>query len=547
MKKYFYLFLCMLFTTGALVSCSEDDYTEEDALNDLQKIDVSINVMNASANYAGVEDATVKIVNGDEILEATTEASGLATFKDVNIGSELPVYIIKEGFTAIVTTMDMVPVSMREAVVAKNIEVYSLADENMATVKGRMTLQSDLTNRQFEVVPEGTEVHLSCLELPKGAVNKFVATTDANGYYEIKVPVASDRDFQYRVFCGDLNLSQKYVIRDENGIPVLAEGVKKFSANNHHASEIPTVGSALVSIEDNPFTGHGFELGVVPVPTQMSSASNVTIHNSGSGYSKEGVEYYDYFNETVELPLDKNGNRAAIIFTFGYGQLQNVYFNDSYSGETAYYTEKPAFTMPQMDNGSGAEISLSWAIPYSFEIKNNGQNYTDFPDLVYTYTNRYGSTGETSIDFYNCSIVDGGIFKDYGKTLATTNSLSEAPVVEDRTTRVRATASLHYDGIGRISYISLTNSGYGYKPGSNPEVTIISYFGYGEGAEAVASVHSHDRSVSNVRIVNSGTGYVSNINDESGRYVSFSELIEVSSGRIKENNIHLGAGVEIVE
>jgi len=171
---------------GMFTAC-DDDFTEEDALKEQQTIDLSIYVVDFF-NTKPVDSASVSIVQDGVTVAAATNEKGVATFGDVKIGGNIPVTITKDGFTEVTRLVSVNTGNYRQGQITQTVNVLSLT-ESTATIKGRLTIETNLTNDEVEVVPAGTVVRAV---LEEGVVNNintimFTATTDENGYYELTV------------------------------------------------------------------------------------------------------------------------------------------------------------------------------------------------------------------------------------------------------------------------------------------------------------------------------------------------------------------------
>ena len=170
-----------------LNSC-DDNYTEEDALQAQQTVDLIVAVTDKSNYDQALDGATVSTVINGASVEKITDATGMVTFEDVKIGGNLNIYVSKADYTTTFTTINTTPSNYRQATVSASVSIYSLSDENLVTVKGQLTIETDLTNRNKEVV-EGAEVKVYNQYLPNGSTKALVGTSDAQGKYEIQVPV----------------------------------------------------------------------------------------------------------------------------------------------------------------------------------------------------------------------------------------------------------------------------------------------------------------------------------------------------------------------
>ena len=175
--------LSFLLLSG-IFSC-QDQFSEKDALTAQQEVDLLIYVVDFSTTNLGpVANATVSISQANQSYEVTTDASGIASFPRMIIGDYI--YTISAtDFTSVTGVGQMNLLKYRQAEVTSTYGVYSLNSPQMATIKGNVIIDTDLTNTTPEPATN-TEVFVDVF-LNVGTMT-FVATTDAIGNYSIQVP-----------------------------------------------------------------------------------------------------------------------------------------------------------------------------------------------------------------------------------------------------------------------------------------------------------------------------------------------------------------------
>ena len=300
-------FLLVIILAGVFTSC-KDDFTEEDALNAQQTVDVSVYVIDYF-NTTAVSGATVSIIKDGAAVTAQTNDQGIASFSDIKIGGGLPVTVEKEGFTKVQDLVDVDVYDYRQGHFTTTLGVLSLT-ENTATIKGKLEIESDVTNEDTEVVPEGTEVK-AYLDLDGMNTVEFVATTDANGNYELVVP-ATNTGVDYRMKYATLTIDQKIA---KNG----NKGDADFPAT------IPSI--ANISTTFNPV---GSALDIPSVPSIVATA-----------------------------PAPAAGGTAAIIYNVDVnsdGEIYDLDWDDSGSGYTQPEGTEVQITITSLFGGSGADI-----------------------------------------------------------------------------------------------------------------------------------------------------------------------------------------------
>ena len=160
----------------------------------------------------GLDGATVTIAQHGMVYTVTTDASGIASFKDLRIGTA-NVNIRKTGYTTVDYVVDLPPLTLEEYVdiydglaeyssetwtehvvdlvrhAATMIPVFSLTD-NLSTITGIATVETDLTNNSPEVAA-GINI--------KGVIDvedeEFFGTYLSYGYGPAKVTKSPGIDF----------------------------------------------------------------------------------------------------------------------------------------------------------------------------------------------------------------------------------------------------------------------------------------------------------------------------------------------------------------
>ena len=545
-------------------SCEEDTFTEEDAMKALQEVNLIIAVTDNSNYDQPVDAATVRTVIDGITVEKTTDATGMVTFENVKIGGYLNVYVSKENYTTSFTTVNTTPSDYRQTVISSNISIYSLSDENLVTVKGQLTIETDLTNRTKEVVA-GAEVIAYNPSLPSGSTKAFVGTSDAEGKYEIKVPVNSDGYDDITVEHRSIDTTRTVGI-SKNYVYTVETQNALYEAEYYEATDISVVPSAVITIGAPAASGSGFEL-TTEVDTSTSLLTDATgnywnmdILTTGSGYfpniTGSDTTVWVFFSPDtkgldtarVELTFEKNGGLVSIDGMLDYG---------TWNGRNAKYSAKPTIDL-NVGGGTGAEIYYDFRLYYNVKINNNGTGYITLPTVKKTYV----SYGVQYIKTYSLSsyafITGGSIYADGGGILSTEGRYDSAPTftfVDDESSQ--AFAYFNYWDIGTDSTFnagySWISAGDNYDPGNPPTVTITSLASYGSGVEFRAEVSSTGV-INNLELINSGNGYARNINDyksngtistQGGDYGSTGDTYfsNVLPGEVLISNVYYGTGL----
>ncbi|PLX16967.1 MAG: hypothetical protein C0597_07545 [Marinilabiliales bacterium] len=551
-------------------SC-EDNYTEEDAMQALQKVDLIVAVTDKSNYDQAVDGATVSTVIDGVSVEKTTDATGQVTFEDVKIGGNLNVYVTKADYTTTFTTVNTTPSDYRQASVSTSVSIYSLSDESLVTVKGQLTIETDLTNRTKEVV-EGAEVRVYNQYLPNGGAKVFVGISDAEGKYEIKVPVNSTGNDYLNVRFHSLDTVSRTVgVNINNHYSVVTQNAFYDIEGNNNPTDIPAVPSALITIGAPAALGTGFEISteIDTSTSRLTDATgnywNMNMLNAGSGYfpniTGSDTTVWVFFSPDtkgldtarVQLTFEKNGGLVSIDGMLDYG---------TWNGRYAKYSAKPTIDL-NIGGGTGAEIYYNFRLYYNILISNNGSGYITLPTVIKTYT----SLGVQSINTYSLSsyafINNGSIYSNTGGKLSMEGRYDSAPtftIVVDESAQANAyfiPSWMNSDSTLDAGDYSWISQGNNYEPNNPPTVTITSLAGYGSGAEFRAEVLSTGV-INNLELINTGQGYARNINDfrssgttgnYSGDYSSYSNsnLYNVLPGDSYTVNAYYGTGQVIEE
>lgn len=218
MKNTFKILTSTLLAGLIILSVSCDQFTEEDALKAQQTVDLSIYVVDESSDVKKpVASATVTITQAGNKSEVVTDSSGVAIFPGIQIGGY--VYnVTAENFITVNGSSSASPSNFRVGQITNKIGMYSTKDENMATIRGRIYIETDLTNLEKEgaaSVPLQFSVGLN------SGNRTYTTTTDAEGNYEIKVPTNGRFNSTYvTMLYEDLELDQKIAVnkfQDEDG------------------------------------------------------------------------------------------------------------------------------------------------------------------------------------------------------------------------------------------------------------------------------------------------------------------------------------------
>lgn len=566
-----YRLFIFLVPTMLLLSCSKDKFSEKDALAAQQTIDLLINVVDGSTSLAPVSGATVNAVVNGVATTQTTDASGVAIFTKVNIGGNVVVSVTKDQYTSVLTTVGTNPSSYRQKQVTGLITVFSKDPAKMATFKGRLTYQGDLTNRKREaaanVVVRGRNTGLG-----SGGDQFFTATTDADGKYTLAIPVNSDGN-NITLYYPEFTANQKLAFEQENKSIAVAERSVLFKSNSGNSNNpIPSYPSAQATVTTPTGTGTGFAFGTKAERSPLSWYSTYQLISGGAGYNSGATGVY-----LLSFSADKNGVKAQLSVNLTSGVITSI---NGFVNNGATYDVAPTLTTPTPAPTTAATINFYFETTYKLYIANKGTGYANFP-LVSAETQDFSSgiimkyfdpnindnsnvyLGYSNI-FTNYTKIEGGQIKNTsltnGDTLLTgLGSWTAAPTFTY--TNVSAKKAVLYiyasdisTADSSITYITRIDNGLGYAYNTFPDVTITSLGGWGTGATAKATV-STSYSLSSILITNPGKKFVRNVNDydnsgsTSTRYTDPSypnTSYTVRPGDVITQDVYYGTGYQVV-
>lgn len=556
-----------------LMSCNKDKYSEKDALDDQQKIDLLVTVIDLSSSATPVAGAIVRVVIDSTVVSQTTNNNGITIFNDLKIGGDVVVSVTKENFTSILTNVNTIPDSYRQKQVTAIIGVYSKEAAKSATFKGRLTLESDLTNRKREPAA-GFIVKARNSEL-QFADQLFTATTDADGKYEISVPVSVNGDL-IELFYPEFVVNQKLAFVQQNSTVAVVERPVLYKSSNSPTFSIPSIPSAYATIAAPATTGmgSGFALGTKANRVNLASYSSALLINGGAGYNG-GVTIMNY---QLSFSPDKNGASSKLQVDIVNGKITNI---DFIINNGATYDAPPTLNVSDLAPTTAANIGIYFQTTYKLFITNKGSNYSSVLPLVSVEANNYNTSikvkGVDSNINDNSNVILGfgyildnytdvvgglivGIAGNADTLIMATSPLASAPVfsVVEPITR-KAIISISSGNISSfdstLNTITINYTGLGYDPANPPVVAITALAGYGSGAVAKATVNI-STALSGIQLINTGRKFAQNVNDfrKSGTTSSTADspsnpntyYYGIKAGDITVQDVYYGTGYQII-
>lgn len=299
---------------GLIVSGCDGDFSEKDALNAQQTLDVTVYVTDLY-NSNPLEDAQVTMLQDAEGAVAITDINGIAVFPDVAISDLIPVLVVLENYTTVQVLRSINTNNFRQAETTINVSLLSTT-ENLATLRGTLEIETDMTNDDPETVAEGTEV-IAVLNGGLGQSNiiSFTAAIDASGLFEFSLP-ASLLGIDYEIIYPTLTLGQTIAKNRDNGQPDFPEtlpSIVEISTTfnpGQNAVSVPIV-SPLYGTVAAPASGIQGIVGGIDVID--GSVSSVFMNNLGSGYTST--------QESVSIISLSGGSGADVTVNVSGGSL----------------------------------------------------------------------------------------------------------------------------------------------------------------------------------------------------------------------------------
>jgi len=569
MKKIFKLFAAFLIVGAAIVSCEKDDFTEKDALDGQEELELlrdslarvggivnyTVNVINAgNAGFMkdvkanGLSGVTVTTSQLGVVSTKQTNDQGMVVFGDLRIG-KVTVNISMANYTSVSYVAELTPdiITNITASTVRNastqVPLFPLTGPSTTTVSGLITYETDLTNGTPELaanIPVSASIDVNNTfmntyintggyngtgEIIKIAYGDAVVsgTTNANGLYSLVVPTTAS-GLPIRIGVADLAVDQQLLQptlykKDVFGVQTIRT---IFSQNTVTPSTIPTVRPAYVTFS----APTGTTVGADPTTAATAVAvltkgeiESINITNNGEGYTQVPM-----------VKITGDGTGATATATLTNGRVTSIVVNTK--GQN-YTTASVSLTETGGDNAAATAVLASKV--KSFTVTNGGTNYTAAPTVT-VEGNGTGATAEAKMNGYlskltltnggagytmvpTVTISGGGGVNATATASLTTGNLRSITVPSNADVWFAAVPTVSFSGTGGTEAPAATcalttegriNSIPVTTPGSGyttpPAVTISG--GGGTGAVAVA-VLGAGGAVSSIEVINKGSGYSS--------------------------------------
>lgn len=370
MKKIRYLTLPLIITVLFFSACEKDGITEKELLEKLSESSLSIKISNSGTNEP-ISDAFVSIAASGKILTDTSDEKGFVFFEGLEQQSNAKLIVSKEGYWVYDNEINL-EFSSRAA--GEHVEIFLNDKDKATTIKGKVTIQTDLTTLDPE-----HPVGITIKALNQSREILAIAKTNNKGEYELKFPIGYGQ-YVYVEF-PTLQYDQKLKVRDTSNTVVSTTANGTIFDPTKAAEPVPNTSNIIATVERPNSTvsgGNYYTASVKSLTVKGGVITDVIFGYLGQGYSS---------------------TKAIIINSLDGGSGANIRCSGKYNG---YYNE-PYYAL----NPSSLNI-LSGGTGYP-DYEPNENVYTISPsgfkwDGYYYYyayfihkTNRYFSPGELYI------------------------------------------------------------------------------------------------------------------------------------------------------
>jgi hypothetical protein len=468
--------------------------------------------------------AIVTISQYGKTQKDTTDASGMVVFAGffrsaVNISIERTDFT-KVSYVAAVGIQDSTRTGTI-SFVGNLIPIFPLTGTSTARIQGRATIQTDLTNKTRELVPDGTTVSAS-IDATNGSDFQYKFLTNdiddvffisacgcqfayvghilqasyqtgaigtvTGGNYSLTVPAAID-GLPMVLEYSDIAANQS--LYESNGVTNNRTNTYRniFQAFGTFATAIPAASSVTLTFETNTTAATANAV----ISSTIGTLDRINVTNAGAGYSGTPV---------VEI-TGGGGTGAAATATVANGRVTGITLTNPGSG----YTSAPSVALFDGNSAAAASVTnLSQdGTVTAVVISNSGSGYVAAPTVTFSAPTGTGlvapvtATGTANISngrVTSVTITNAGAAYVGPPTV----TFSAAPAGG-----VTAAATGFYSGQS-ISDVQITNSGARYS--FAPAVTFgLPNVATGVRAEGNAVINPVTRQVTGITITNPGMGY----------------------------------------
>ncbi len=425
---------------------------------------------------SALDGAIVTISQYGKTFTDTTDASGMVVFNGF-FRSAVNITIKKTDYTT-VSYISGVNISDSTrtgtiSFVGNLIPVFPLTGNNTATISGRATIQTNLTNKTRENAPDGTKVSAS--------INATVGSQFANRFLTKNV---TDRTFKSTCGC-------QFVYVGNILQATYSTGIIGTVTNGSYSLTVPA------AIDGLPLNLQYGEIAADQTLFETTAANGQrtvvqrAIFNDNSNTSTTPLAGLPT-SSTVSVSFENGtGATALAVVSENAGTLSRINLIDDGSG---YIAATPPLVEITGGGGSGATATATVGANgrvTGITLTNPGTGYTSIPTV--SIISGSGATATAGLQ-------DNGTVISIGITNSGTGYSAAAPPAVTIQAPVSGTTALgtaNVDANGRVTSVSITNPGSGYT--FNPTVTIAAPGGVGN-VTATASGFYSGRSLSFVTV-----------------------------------------------
>ncbi|MEO9475919.1 MAG: hypothetical protein ABJG41_10305 [Cyclobacteriaceae bacterium] len=487
----------------------------------------------SDTRFAGIEafdtQVTVTITQYGETQTVTT-TDGLAHFENIGRGI-INGSISAEGYTTLEFSTETLISPTEELMddedymdyvmnssLGHTFALFALTGDNVSTLMGRATVETDLTNAAPELVPAGT-TFLASIDVDDSGFqdryltnyNKvlftdhiisfgyspvFKSDIDAAGDYTFSLPASPDGlpiKLEYSDFVAD-----QIAYIEDNG-DVTERTASTVYGPDHAASAVPATSLTPTVV---------FEAGGGASATaEVSGTGSITALNLING----GQNYQGTPVVLIDPPATAGGTSATATATVANGVVTGITLTDGGSG----YIASPGITITEGDGALAQVTSL-----YPLDIDNGSNVGGGVGTVELNSAGVYWANGPVTPYVLFNGILEGSAadVPDVTVTMNAQGNVASVEVVSNGydysgaptvtfTAGSGATAEVEtVDGTGAILTVTITNPGQFYA--AVESIDIIS----SGGADAQLTVQidnaANDFGLTNLQVANGGTGYV---------------------------------------
>lgn len=432
-----------------------------------------------------VTGAVVTVSQFGRTATQTTTASGLVAFQGF-FRNSLNVTITKAGFTSVnyivaVAEENNTP-NGTQHFVGNIIPVFPITGANTATISGRATIQTDLTNKTRELAPDGTTLSVGIDADNNTFEDKFLFASQSRTAANIAANINTDVN-------GNFNANTFFVGQIQQA--------------NYETGIVGSVTAGLYTVTvPAAFDGLPLKLDYSQV-----AATQTLFENSGVIPGDRTATYRTLFGPGIATTAVPAGSTVTIGFDAGSGASASAVISNqtgtvdriNITAAGSGYTGTPTVTITG-GGGSGATATTTVANGQvtAIAITSAGSGYTTAPTVSII-----SGSGATAI--INSLTVDGTVT---GVNITNSGAgYSAVPTIVFSApggTGTTATGTAVIQS-GRLTSITITSAGSGYT--GNPTVTITDVGTPVATVVAVATGIYSGQSIGAIQITGGGSNY----------------------------------------